>query len=65
MGFFDPIHKKIVAKSPPYFAVHAILAEKAIQAAIEELKPEREDSFRTAVVGMVALWSAERQRTVW
>jgi hypothetical protein len=65
MGLFDPTHKKIVAKAPAYFAVHAMIAEKAIQAAIEKLSPEREDSFRTAVVGMVALWAAERQPTVW
>ena len=65
MGFFDPTHKKIVARAPAYFAVHAMIAEKAILAAIEALRPEREDSFRTAVIGMVALWSAERQPTVW
>ena len=56
MGLFDPPPRQILAKGPPFFRVSAGAWGMGIELVIVENTIVPEGPFRTAVVGLMAMW---------
>ncbi|WGU40339.1 hypothetical protein [Phenylobacterium sp. NIBR 498073] len=67
MSFFDPPHEKIIGWSPPYFQSPARLLVPQLDATIAELGVplSGQKLFRTAIIGRLALLSAEEAPGDW
>lgn len=67
MGFFDAPHVKIIGWAPSYFQAPARLLVPLIDTTIAELgvPPSGQKLFRTAIIGRLALLSAEEDPDSW
>ncbi len=65
MGFFDPPHQKILAKSPAYFRTEIAQGGEVLDQALKRVPATGRDLFRTVVIGSLALRSASNDVAGW
>jgi hypothetical protein len=59
MSFFDPPYKKIIERAPILFQASVRGWWQGVELAIIENDVSPEEPFRTAVVGLMAMWHAK------